>query len=59
MGTQATEAAAVGDQITLDSLGRQSRLLAEKNRISAQDASWSTISRVVGAVLKVAVQVAA
>ena len=28
MGSQATEAAAVGDQVTLDSLGRQSRMLA-------------------------------
>ena len=40
-------------------VARQYRLLAEKNRIRAQETGWDTVGRVVGAVLKVAVQLAA
>lgn len=55
IATQTTEAAAIGDQVSLDSLQRQLRLLGEKNRIRAQEAAWDTVHRMVGAVTRVAV----
>jgi hypothetical protein len=55
LATQTAAAAAVGDQVSLDSLKRQAVLLAEKNRIRVQEAGWDTFNRIVGAVARVAV----